>query len=48
MSKICKLDDYIYLFESSHMKSWKVLKGALDKSNIYLFIFSSIKDCKSN
>ena len=23
-------------------------KGALDKSNIYLFISSSIKDCKSN
>ena len=24
------------------------VKGALDKSNIYLFISSSIKDCKSN
>ena len=25
-----------------------MVKGALDKSNIYLFISSSIKDCKSN
>ena len=24
------------------------IKGTLDKSNIYLFISSSIKDCKSN
>ena len=24
------------------------IKGALDKSNIYLFISSSVKDCKSN
>ena len=30
-------------------QNWQnVLKGALDKSNIYLFISSSIEDCKSN
>ena len=29
-------------------QSEKRFKGALDKSNIYLFISSSIKGCKSN